>query len=257
MDNIDKKLSVPLYIQLAKLIESTISNGIYLPGSKIPTEQELMQKYDISRVTVRQTMKHLEDKGLVERKQGLGTFVNKKVYPQKFEDIAQFYPSLLKKGMISKMDMLEYEMISPNSLLQEKLKLSPQDEVLKFTRKYLINKNTIVLGQGFIPNHIANNWSKEEATQQNSLKLIQEKAGIILKNFEMKIKATVAKTYHAKVMKIKEGEPILQLTRLAYSIEEDAVEYVIISFPGDAYEIVTEVMVNEENRLLVDENIFR
>ncbi len=65
----------PLYHKLAQTIHERISTGEYPPGSKIPTEPRLCEEFGLSRITVRQAVEILENKGFVDRQQGRGTFV--------------------------------------------------------------------------------------------------------------------------------------------------------------------------------------
>jgi len=254
MSVIDKSSSTPLYIQLAKIIENDINNGLYLPGSKIPSEQDLIEMYNLSRITVRKAMQHLELKGLIIKKQGIGTFVNKQVFAQKVEDILELYPSLLSKGMSFEVKLLEYNVVVPNSVIQEILQIPGSKKVLKFTKKYLLSNSVPIIGQGFIPADIAKNWTERDVSEVNSLRLIREKAGIAIKNYKLKIKATSADDYLSNVLDIQEGEPILELQRIAFSTENKPVDYTKLFFRGESYEIVTEMFVNEENRLKVNKN---
>ena len=66
---------LPLYHQLAEILTGKIRSGAYPPGSRIPAETSLAQRYGIGRPTVRQAVDLLVRKGLVKRRRGAGTFV--------------------------------------------------------------------------------------------------------------------------------------------------------------------------------------
>ena len=66
----------PLYAQLMDQIRTDIRRGVYAVGSRIPPEHELEINYGVSRVTVRRALQELTAEGLLERKQGKGTFVS-------------------------------------------------------------------------------------------------------------------------------------------------------------------------------------
>ena len=68
--------STPLYQQVANHLKTTIENGIYRVGQKIPPEPELSQLYSVSRITVRKAIELLVEDGLLSKRQGKGTFVN-------------------------------------------------------------------------------------------------------------------------------------------------------------------------------------
>ena len=64
-----------LYEQIVKQIEESIVEGVLKPGDQLPTERELAQQFGVSRTAVREAVKTLTEKGLVESHSGRGTFV--------------------------------------------------------------------------------------------------------------------------------------------------------------------------------------
>lgn len=72
---IDKNLPLPLYYQLKEIIINLIKDGVYAEDTAIPTEFELIKKYEISRTTVRQALNELVNEGVLYKKKGIGTFV--------------------------------------------------------------------------------------------------------------------------------------------------------------------------------------
>lgn len=73
---IDKKTPIPVYEQIRQLIQNDIISGVYPPGSMLPTEAELGQRFGVSRYPMRQAMTALVNEGLLERVRGKGTFVS-------------------------------------------------------------------------------------------------------------------------------------------------------------------------------------
>lgn len=66
---------LPLYIQIQKYLEDSIQQGIYKAHDQIPSEQELARKFNVSRITSKNAILQLVEKGLVYRIPGKGTFV--------------------------------------------------------------------------------------------------------------------------------------------------------------------------------------
>lgn len=71
---IDAEKSTPKYLQLKEIIIQHFEKEYYQTGQKIPSENELMKRFAISRSTVRQTLNELANEGLIYKKQGLGSF---------------------------------------------------------------------------------------------------------------------------------------------------------------------------------------
>lgn len=66
---------VPLYRRIARTLQTEIARGIYHAGSQLPSETELMQRFGVSRHTVRAAIRRLQDAGLVKSRHGFGTIV--------------------------------------------------------------------------------------------------------------------------------------------------------------------------------------
>lgn len=105
--------NLPKYIVLAQSLEQGILQGDFMYGSKLPSENELAQQYNISRQTVRQAVAKLENAGLVERRRGSGTYVarhaNKKNASMNIAVVTTYideyiFPSILRgiEGELSK-----------------------------------------------------------------------------------------------------------------------------------------------------------
>ena len=69
---------IPLYRQLARILQERIEDGTYRPQSRIPSEPELSKRFSIGRPTVRQAVEVLVRQGLVTRRRGAGTFVRQR-----------------------------------------------------------------------------------------------------------------------------------------------------------------------------------
>ena len=71
--------AVPLYHQLALRLEGELAAGRFAPGARYYSDRDLVERYGISLLTARQAVTALVDKGLVERRQGSGTYVSQSV----------------------------------------------------------------------------------------------------------------------------------------------------------------------------------
>jgi len=68
--------SRPRYVQIEENLHALLKTGGYRPGDKLPPEPELAQQIGVSRATLREALRSLEQQGFINRRQGVGTFVN-------------------------------------------------------------------------------------------------------------------------------------------------------------------------------------
>ena len=88
--NMNPNSIVPLYEQVAEFLKRDIENGVYNATGKIPTEAELAEQYKVSRITIRKAMDNLVGDGLVEKKQGKGTFIRRQKFAKDIKNLQSF-----------------------------------------------------------------------------------------------------------------------------------------------------------------------
>lgn len=96
MDDFDKL--APLYAQVKQRLMERISNGTLSEGDFLPTEPELCEEMDVSRITIRRAVKELCDEGILIRQQGRGTIVARGKFRQTLVSLSGFSETFEKGG---------------------------------------------------------------------------------------------------------------------------------------------------------------
>ncbi len=78
MENLVKEEQKPLYLQVIDRIKADIDNNVYKEGEQLPSEFELAKQLGVSRATLREGLRLLEEEGIVVQRHGVGTFVHTK-----------------------------------------------------------------------------------------------------------------------------------------------------------------------------------
>jgi GntR family transcriptional regulator len=252
LKELNKASMVPLYRQLAQMIEKGIQDGSFAEGARLPSEQELMSHFGVSRVTVRLSMDDLFKRGIIVRRQGMGTFVKKPVMTQEVDELFGFYPALLNKGLHPKIRILNYEIVAPDREVQEKLELSPAARILRFSRQYLLDPSLFLVIQIHIPEELSENWTQKDASAKNSFRLLEEKAGVQILRSSITIRSSLAAGKIGEWLQVPKGSPVLELRRLSFASGKRPVEYAVLFFPGESYELATTIFAGGKNSLKLD-----
>jgi len=93
------KEGVPRHIQITRWIEQQIRDCNYKPDEKLPSENDLAQRFDVSRVTIRRALQSLESNGLIYRCQGLGSFVSDTRTPHNLVRLTDFNEDMNRAGL--------------------------------------------------------------------------------------------------------------------------------------------------------------
>jgi len=148
---IDKYSIIPIYYQLAKILEKYILDGKLKPGEALPPEHEIAEKFGISRMTVRRAISELIAVGMVYSQQGKGNFVARPKLDDFAFELVNFYEEIQKRGMKPSTKLLGVKIVRADKLLAEKLEiklntsclyfrlvLSADDEPLVYENKYVV-----------------------------------------------------------------------------------------------------------------------
>lgn len=133
-NRLQQRTVVPLYRQLKDKVLSDISSGELAEGAKIPTEVELSELYNISRVTVRNAIKELVDEGYLVKKQGKGTFVCLPKIERKVVHLLSFTDACESSHLTTSSTVLRTEILDDYHHVRQTLKISDDDSLLYLQR---------------------------------------------------------------------------------------------------------------------------
>jgi GntR family transcriptional regulator len=106
---VDPHSAMPLYVQVEALLHERISGGEWRAGERIPTEEQLGAAYGVSRVTMRQALARLVDRGLLVRERGRGTFVRDTRLTAGARGVTSFTAEMAAMGVIAGSRLLGFE----------------------------------------------------------------------------------------------------------------------------------------------------
>ena len=139
--------------QVEEHLRNRINDGIYAPGSKMPSESELSDEFGVSRATLRTVLARLAVNGLILRKQGDGTYVNIKIreihahmgYLWAFRRIIENnrYKPSIKSLAIEKKTATEEQATA--------LAIEPGDELVALKRMFFADDRPVILARNIIP----------------------------------------------------------------------------------------------------------
>jgi len=225
--------SVPLYYQLANLLTEKIVSRELLTGDRLPTEVELVEQYGISRITVRQALRLLEEEGLIRREVGRGTFVT---------DYRPFIGGLKVEGSLedvislgqNPVKVLSVQSVKAGPDDAEKMGIQPGDPIVRATRIRLYRDQPYSYIVNDLPAEIGKRFSKSD-WKGVVLKTIEEKLKIPLRDAEQTVRASLADGTLARMLETKIGAPLLAVERVVRTDGGRVVERVRIHYRSDIY----------------------
>ena len=217
---LDAQAVTPLYVQLMNNIEENINNRVFLPGEKLKSENEMAKEYGVSIITVRNAIGALIKKGLVERKQGKGTFISKPKYTRNMKKLQSFSDMCHQMGVVPGAKTLENKLIIPDEKISKMLEIPAGTQIVFISRvRYADNEPIAIENNYFSPKY---SFLLGEKFDDNSLfECLQEEAKVRVISSEKQIELCRATAAEAKLMKVKKGAPLLYIKSVAYTYDRE------------------------------------
>ena len=212
MNELDPQSIVPLYKQLKDLLLQEIKEGIYKANQKIPTELELSEKYQISRMTVR---KALAEEGVLAKKQGKGTFVQEEKMTEDLSSPNSFTNLCKRNGKVPGGKTLKCTLQEAKDRDRQQLKLENGEMVILVERVRTADDVPVMLEKLYFPGHLKN-ILVEDLNNASLYQILLEKYGLQSGNSVMEISVCEATPEEAAELKVKTGTPCLLMEEIVY-----------------------------------------
>jgi len=245
--SIDRNSYIPFYIQVVDALSAHIEKDKILPGYKLPGEVELCSIFDVSRTVIRQALQVLENKGVIYREKGRGTFVAQpKIRERLFQELTGFYQDMMAKGHKPRSVVLKQEKVKVDPKVAAYLNLEPGADVIQIDRVRYVDQDPVVLVTTFIPYHLCPELLDVDLTERSLYAYLENEHGLFISRGRRFLEAVVAKKQEADLLDVEVGAPLIQLKSVSYLQDDQPIEYFHAFHRGDRSRFETELVRDQE-----------
>ncbi|ARI78919.1 GntR family transcriptional regulator [Halobacillus mangrovi] len=216
----EKQRKLPLYIQIKNKMITNIKEGVWGPGSSIPSESQLMEQFNVSRTTIRQSIRELSQNGVLETRRGAPTKV--RLVPD--EQMAN--PGVIHHERGSQLSVKTVNERKSKEFYSAKAKLNVDDHEEVFMAERLRLADDIPIGyqQIFLPLDVAEKVHDHIEDVFDLFPKLGQK-NIHYTNIKEGISASSATQREADLLGIATGEPLITISRTTLGGESVPIEY--------------------------------
>lgn len=233
---------VPRYYQLMEFIRERIRNGEWAPGTLIPSERELCERYGISRMTARQAITELVNEGLLYREQGKGTFVGRPVIPQQLLSLTGFTEDMHARERRAGARVLEAEMWPADQTTADALRIKIGQPVYRLRRLRLADAEPLAIETTCVSFIGCERLLDHDLERDSLYRLLADVFDMPPITAEQEIEASLASSDEAPVLEIPTGSPVLRTRRITTTRRGQPVEYATSLYRGDTYRFFTRLV---------------
>ena len=200
------------HVQVREYVRGLIDDAE--PGSPAPSERELVQRFGVARMTVRQALDALVTEGLLERVPGRGTFVARSKIDVQVR-LSSYTEEMARRGMTPSSQTLLARMESAGPGVARALEIEEGDKVVHWQRLRLADGTPMCLEDAYLADSIVPKF----LDQPLPASLYQElhRRDLMPTWGEDSVDAAMARREEADLLGITEGTPVLRIARRAFA----------------------------------------
>jgi GntR family transcriptional regulator len=231
-----------LYSRLETVLAGEIAAGDLKVGNQLPTEDRLVARFGVSRITVRRAIQNLVSRGLVEIRRGKGTFVAAPRITHELTELSGFVEDMHVLGRTPTARVLGKEIVTADATVARQLALTKGERVVRIRRLRLADGIPLSFDETYLPLEIGKKIITNNLKAEPIFSLLERKYDVPLIEADYKLDAVAAEPEIAKALKVKPRSPIFRIERTSYSTGGRPVDYERLHYRGDLVQFVTRLV---------------
>lgn len=168
-------MPVPLYQSLARQIAHELGGSDVVPGTALPPERQLMQRYRCGRNTLRRALALLREEGLIEQGQGRVARVTARTLTKPLSDLADFHSFARARGVTPRTDVLAFE--ASHGTLQTDIHFGVGATPWRLRRRRALDRQVVVYQEAWLPPEVGAVLTRGDLHNDSLYRLLDERLG--------------------------------------------------------------------------------
>ena len=213
---------IPLYYTIKDDIIEQIDNEEYRPGEAIASEKVLMEKYGVSRTTVRRAIELLVNDGYLYIIRGKGTFVKGKKYAQSVTNFSSCTEMLREMHIKPFVEVLKNEVCAPMQSIRSKLGLAEGERVFHLERLNSVENIPINYTRTFLPYKYLAGIEEYDFSVLSLYEIMRDVYGIEIGEADRTVEAVLPPKGVAEILGVTQETPVLKFNAVVYGKRQDS-----------------------------------
>jgi GntR family transcriptional regulator len=232
---------LPLYQQLKTAILREIQDGRWRPGDRLPTEDALITRFHVSKITVRQALRELAEMGYIRREQGRGTFVLHPPLEEGPRELTSFTGEMRGHGRVASSRVIVQDVVASPSDIASRLDIAAGAPVFRLQRLRMADGEPMGLQTAYIPVALVPGIDLLSFVDASLYEVLASRYALHPASAREAHRAVPVPEDAAALLRVPAGSPALSAERLTTLADGRPLEYVHSIMRGDRYKIVLDL----------------
>lgn len=215
----------PQHEQISDWLREQIETGAYAPHDKLPSESELGERFDVSRITVRRALQTLENEELIYRRQGLGSFVKEPQAKPGLARLTDFAQDMAQAGLEASSEVLHHDQQEAPPFVAARLEVESGTPVVQLDRLRLGDERPMAFDRTWLPLFYGQLLEGHDLQESTIYGILEEDYEIPILRGRYRIEAVNAASELASHLEVEEGQALLRIDRLSLTEGERRVYF--------------------------------
>ncbi len=228
--------NLPLYYQISREIIEKIQTGELLPGMRVPSENEIVKKYEVSNTTARKILNEIESLGWALKIKGKGTFVQRNTIERSATRILSFTKNMIEAGYTPSTKILETKEIADGySALISGRKYTIKGPVFKIHRLRYANNIPMMMEVRYINKQFCPDIENQDFSGSLYDNVYEKIYKLRLSEVVQELSAIMMNTGIKEFFDVKEATPAFLIEGVTFCGKEMILEMEKSIYRGDKY----------------------
>lgn len=238
---IERNSAIPLYYQIQEYLRNQIDSAVWKPGDQIPTEQQLCDRFGVSRITVVKALTRLVEEGVLVREQGKGTFVATPTLVMMPPKLLSFTEDMQTRGLAAGTEILSTAVQPCPPKLVQTLGLNDGDVVWIIERLRTANGGPMGIQRAYLSQRRFPNLGELLGTDVSLYRILAKHYGAYPARAMETYSAVELTATEATVLQQEPGRPAFAVQRTTWDTTGGIIEYVRSVMRNDKYHYTVEL----------------
>jgi GntR family histidine utilization transcriptional repressor len=224
----------PLYLKVKRHILDNIGSGKWATSARVPSENEIVKSFGVSRMTANRALRELRDEGVLVRIAGVGSFVadrHARAHPLEIRSIAE---EIRDRGHVHRAEIVSLERIRAVGTLAEDFRIAPRSDLFRSEIVHFENEHPLQLEERWVLPALAPDYLTVDFSRTTPYDYLVKVAP--LQEAEHLLRAVMPDERIRKLLAMKRDEPCLLMIRRTWTAGRIA-SVARLYYPGSRYEM--------------------